>query len=119
MDTPNVSTLSPKDLLNPLKGGKPVDREAALAFEGMLWTQIFQGMRQTVEPSGLFGEGGQARSTYEYLFDQVVVQSAMASGKSLGLAERLVSERGKTAIGQSEISRSIMDPTLPIGMQSR
>lgn len=119
MDTPRASTLSPKDLLHPVQGGKPVDREAALAFEGMLWTQIFQGMRQTVEPSGLFGEGGQARSTYEYLFDQVVVQSAMASGKSLGLAERLVSGGGKTPIGQTENSRSIMNPTLPIGMKSR
>lgn len=63
--------------------------EAARQFEGMLMQLLFQTMRKTVEPSGLFGDGGQARSTYEYLMDQAVVDKAMHSGRSWGIAERL------------------------------
>lgn len=96
MDPLGAPRLPSMDLLNPVALNKPEAKEAALAFEGMLWTQIFQGMRKTVEPGGLFGEDDGARTTYEYLFDQVVVQAAMASGKSLGLAERLTRDpRGK------------------------
>lgn len=51
--------------------------------------QLFQSLRKTVEPSGLFGDGGQAQQTYEYLFDQAVVEHAMASGRGWGLAERI------------------------------
>ncbi len=119
MDALKPTGLQPTDLVNPVKGGKPADKDAALAFEGMLWTQIFQGMRKTVESSGLFGDEGQARSTYEYLFDQVVVQSAMASGKSLGLAERLAQKPGKAPDGQTASTHSIMDGNMPIGIPSR
>ncbi len=52
-------------------------------------TQLFQSLRKTVEPSGLFGDGGQARQTYEYLLDQAVVEHAMAGGQGWGLAERI------------------------------
>ena len=58
-------------------------------FEGLVMTQMFQAMRKTIQPSGLFGDDAQTRSTYEYLLDQAVVEHAMASGKGLGLADRL------------------------------
>ena len=64
-------------------------KEAAKQFEGMLMANLFQSLRKTVTPSGLFGNSGQARSTYEYLLDQAVVNHAMASGKGWGLAEKL------------------------------
>jgi Rod binding domain-containing protein len=70
-------------------GAKDKTSEAARQFEGMLMQLLFQTMRKTVEPSGLFGDGGQARSTYEYLMDQAVVDKAMHSGRSWGIAERL------------------------------
>ena len=68
---------------------KTKNREAALMFEGLVMTQMFQAMRKTIQPSGLFGDNAQTRSTYEYLLDQAVVEHAMASGKGLGLADRL------------------------------
>ena len=50
---------------------------------------LFQTMRKTVQPSGLFGDSGQSRSTYEYLMDQAVVDQAVSTGHGWGLAERL------------------------------
>jgi len=38
----------------------------------MLMSFVFQQMRGTVQPSGLFGDDGNARSTYDYLLDQAV-----------------------------------------------
>lgn len=64
-------------------------KEAARMFEGMLWTQVFQAMRKTVEPSGLFGGEGESRSTYEYLLDQAVVTATMEKRGGFGLADRL------------------------------
>ena len=58
-------------------------------FEGLLMSLLFQTMRKTVQPSGLFGESGQSRSTYEYLMDQAVVDQAVSTGHGWGLAERL------------------------------
>lgn len=82
-----------------LAGRAPVAQdktsEAARQFEGMLMQLLFQTMRKTVEPSGLFGDGGQARSTYEYLMDQAVVDKAMHSGRSWGIAERLEAAWGQ------------------------
>jgi Rod binding domain-containing protein len=74
-------------------------REAAQQFEGLLMGLLFQAMRQTVQPSGLLGDSGHSRSTYEYLMDQAVANKAAASGKGWGLAERLEAEwsRGKDA----------------------
>ncbi len=63
--------------------------KAARQFEGLLMGLLFQTMRKTVEPSGLFGDSGQSRSTYEYLMDQAVVERAASSGRGWGLAERL------------------------------
>ena len=63
--------------------------KAARQFEGLLMGLLFQTMRKTVEPSGLFGDSGQSRSTYEYLMDQAVVDRAVSSGHGWGLAERL------------------------------
>lgn len=84
---------APQDLLPtalPRPGvDKATDREAALMFEGLVMTQLFQAMRKTVEPSGLFGDASKSRSTYEYLLDQAVVEHAMASGKGWGLADKL------------------------------
>lgn len=82
---------APKDLVaDPLlSAGKATPREAAKRFEGMLMAQLFQSLRKTVHSSGLFGDDATARSTYDYLLDQAVVQHAMDSGKGWGLAERL------------------------------
>lgn len=63
--------------------------KAARQFEGLLMSLMFQTMRKTVEPSGLLGDSGQSRSTYEYLLDQAVVDRAVGSGRGWGLAERL------------------------------
>ncbi|WP_285575772.1 rod-binding protein [Geothrix limicola] len=58
---------------------------------------LFQTMRKTIQPSGLFGDSGQSRSTYEYLMDQAVVDRAVSSGHGWGLADRL-----KASWAQSE-----------------
>jgi len=64
-------------------------KEASKQFEGMLLTNLFQELRKTVHPSGLFGGGGSAQSTYEYLLDQAVVNRAMDSGRTWGLRDKL------------------------------
>jgi Rod binding domain-containing protein len=63
--------------------------QAARQFEGLLMGLLFQTMRKTVEPSGLLGDAGQSRSTYEYLMDQAVVDRAVSTGRGWGLADRL------------------------------
>ena len=63
--------------------------QAARQFEGLLMGLLFQTMRKTVEPSGLLGDSGQSRSTYEYLMDQAVVDRAVSAGHGWGLADRL------------------------------
>jgi Rod binding domain-containing protein len=75
--------------LAPVKAPNGKTLEAAKQFEGMLMANLFQGLRKTVQPSGLFGNSGNARSTYEYLLDQAVVNHAMTAGKGWGLSERL------------------------------
>ena len=65
------------------------DAKAAAMFEGMLMAQIFQSMRKTIQPSGLFGENSNAHATYNYLLDQAVVEHAVSAGKGWGLAEKL------------------------------
>ncbi len=82
--------------------------KAARQFEGMLMGLLFQTMRKTVEPSGLLGDSGQSRGTYEYLMDQAVVDQAVAGGRGWGLAERL-QESWKT---QEKTSK---EPALPTG----
>lgn len=88
----DLKIQSPGELVKPNLpnlGGKVHAKEAAQQFEGLLMAQLFQSLRKTVKPSGLFGEGGQARQTYEYLLDQAVVNHAMTSGKGWGLAEQI------------------------------
>lgn len=91
---------APQELMTPalprLGVDKATDREAALLFEGMVMTQVFQAMRKTVQTSGLFGDDSGSRSTYEYLLDQAVVEHAMASGKGWGLADKLEKSMGDT-----------------------
>lgn len=73
--------------------------KAARQFEGLLMSLVFQTMRKTVQPSGLFGDSGASRSTYEYLMDQAVMDRAASSGHGWGLADRLKanwSRLGKT-----------------------
>lgn len=97
------------------------DRSAAAAkqFEGMVMSLLFQTLRKTVEPSGLLGEEGQARSTYEMLLDQAVVDKAMGSGRSWGLAERLA-ESWRQASDAQKGSQPLTEPgKLPIGSTSR
>lgn len=89
MDALALKLQSPADLVA-LPSAEAMKRhEAAVEFEGLLMSQMLQTMRKTVEPSGLFGENRQARSTYEYLLDQAVIQHSLKSGKGWGLAEKL------------------------------
>nr|WP_320131572.1 rod-binding protein [uncultured Holophaga sp.] len=86
---------NPTDLLVqdvPKVNGKTDPDKAARQFEGMLMAQIFQTMRKTVDHSGLFGESAVARSTYEYLLDQAVVEHAISGGTGWGLAQRLAEQ---------------------------
>lgn len=91
------------DALSQVQGAKappdPAEKtdKAARQFEGLLMGLLFQTMRKTVKPSGLLGDTGQSRSTYEYLLDQAVVDRAVSGGRGWGLAERL-----KASWGQSE-----------------
>ena len=95
MDGPSLkpAVQAPQDVLQlkpPEPGAdKAKMKEAAKRFEGMLMAMLFQNLRKTVVPSGLLGDGGQARSTYEYLLDQAVVEKAMQSDRGWGLADRL------------------------------
>lgn len=87
---PSISSLKPLDHLSaqsllPKEG----NAEAAQQFEGLMMSQLFQTLRKTVEPSGLFKEGENSRETYEYLLDKALVEQAMACGKGWGLAEQI------------------------------
>ncbi len=90
---PSLNAQAPRDLLSPdltsMGPGQTSPKEAAQKFEGLLMAQMFQSLRKTVQHSGLFGDEGQARQTYEYLLDQAVVEHAMASGRGWGLAEKI------------------------------
>ena len=63
--------------------------EAAKQFEGMLLANLFQQMRKTVHHTDLFGGGGSATGTYEYLLDQAVVNHAMDGGHTWGLSDKI------------------------------
>ena len=71
----------------PTPGTDP--KEAAKQFEGLLMANLFQELRKTVHHSGLLGDGGSARSTYEYLLDQAVVNNAMDANKPSRLRDAL------------------------------
>lgn len=90
---PALAQASPQEILaQATPAGKPGNAEAARQFEGMLMAYVFQHMRQTVQPSGLFGNEGMARSTYEYLLDQAVTTNAMKAGKGWGLSQKLAAQ---------------------------
>jgi Rod binding domain-containing protein len=90
--SPGLATVDP---LAQAKGAQAIPdsgektEKAARQFEGLLMSVMLQALRKTVQPSGLFGDSGQTRSTYEYLMDQAVVDRAVSSGHGWGLAERL------------------------------
>ena len=81
--------------------------KAARQFEGLLMGLLFQTLRKTVKPSGLFGDSGQSRSTYEYLMDQAVVDQAVSTGHGWGLADRL-----KASWSQQE--KKVHEKELPV-----
>lgn len=118
---------NPRDLalaeLPSASSAKTSPKEAAQKFEGLLMAQLFQSLRKTVEPSGLFGDGGQARQTYEYLFDQAVVEHAMASGRGWGLAERIEKDWARQEEKDAQKvfdKRDLKDsPGMPIQRSSR
>jgi len=92
MSTPAILTAAStavQDLVAPVAPSGKDPKEAAKQFEGMLMANLFQVLRKTVHSSGLLGDGGAARSTYEYLLDQAVVGHAMDAGKTWGLRDRL------------------------------
>lgn len=99
----------------PAPGSADADlRKAAVAFEGMLISLMFQNMRKTVQPSGLLGDSGQARGTLEYLLDQAVVDSAMKGGRSWGLAQRIEEAwRSKAAPSKSGHPKSVQAIPVP------
>lgn len=86
---PAVDPLGQAQGAQVVPGAEERTDQAARQFEGLLMSLLFQAMRKTVEPSGLLGDSGQSRSTYEYLMDQAVVDRAVSSGRGWGLAERL------------------------------
>ena len=86
---PAVDTLAQAQGAQAMPDAAEKTDKAARQFEGLLMGLLFQTMRKTVEPSGLLGDSGQSRSTYEYLMDQAVVDRAVSSGHGWGLAERL------------------------------
>ncbi len=88
--------------------------KAAVAFEGMLISLMFQNMRKTVQQSGLLGDTGQARGTLQYLLDQAVVDSAMKGGRTWGLAGRIEEAwRAKAAPSQSGHPKSVQAVEVP------
>jgi len=95
MNDYSLPIASPVDIANSAKASQisrqPEEKlgQTATEFEAMLMTQLFQTLRKTVEPSGLFGNNQTERSIYDYLFDQSVFQNAAANGKTWGLASRL------------------------------
>jgi Rod binding domain-containing protein len=109
-----IDGLPTVDALAQAQGAKglpdPTDKtdKAARQFEGLLMGLLFQTMRKTVQPSGLFGDSGQSRSTYEYLMDQAVVDQAVSTGHGWGLAERL-----KAVWSRQE--KSGLEKELPVG----
>ena len=90
---PALAQAAPQEIVAQALPGPGLNKtgnaEAARQFEGMLMAYVFQQMRQTVQPSGLFGKEGTARSTYEYLLDQAVTSNAMKAGKGWGLSQQL------------------------------
>jgi Rod binding domain-containing protein len=86
---PAAAVQAPQEIVAQRLPGKPDNAEAARKFEAMMMAYMFQQMRQTVPTSGLFGDEGTARSTYEYLLDQAVTSKALQAGKGWGLAQRL------------------------------
>lgn len=85
----SLPALQPEEIVAQPLPSRPDNAEAAKQFEAMLMAYVFQQMRQTVPVSGLFGDDGIARSTYDYLLDQAVATKALAAGKGWGLAQRL------------------------------
>ncbi len=86
---PSVDPLAQAQAGQALPNATEKTEKAARQFEGLLMNLLFQTMRKTVQPSGLFGDSGQSRSTYEYLMDQAVVDRAVAGGRGWGLADKL------------------------------
>jgi Rod binding domain-containing protein len=93
---PALAQLAPQETVAQSPPGpgrsKEGNAQAAQQFEGMLMSFMFQQMRKTVQPSGLFGDEGTARSTYEYLLDQAVSGNAMKAGKGWGLSQQLAAK---------------------------
>lgn len=77
------------DLVAPAAPSGSDPAKAAQQFEGMLMGMLFQQLRKTVQPSGLFGGNATTRQTYEYLLDQAVVTQAMEGGRTWGLKDRI------------------------------
>ncbi|WP_291271942.1 rod-binding protein [Geothrix sp.] len=119
---PTADPLTQAQGMKALPGPAEKTDKAARQFEGLLMGLLFQTMRKTVEPSGLLGDSGQSRSTYEYLMDQAVVDQAVSTGHGWGLADRL-----KESWNQHEkTDKKITTPDelrdsgkLPIGALSR
>jgi Rod binding domain-containing protein len=93
---PALAQAAPQEIVAqslPGQGSNPAgNAEAAKQFEGMLMAFVFQQMRKTVQPSGLFGDNGMARSTYEYMLDQAVTSNAMNAGKGWGISQQLAAQ---------------------------
>ena len=86
---PTQSPLTQAQAAQALPVTSDKTEKAARQFEGLMMGLLFQTMRKTVQPSSLFGNSGQARSTFEYLMDQALVDRAVSTGHGWGLAERL------------------------------
>ncbi len=94
---PAVDILAQAQGAKAVPGSAEKTDKAARQFEGLLMSMLFQAMRKTVHPSGLLGDSGSSRSTYEYMMDQAVVDRAVSAGRGWGLADRI-----KASWSQSE-----------------
>ena len=98
---PALAQVAPQETVAQSNPRAPANAEAARQFEGMLMAFVFQQMRKTVEPSGLFGDNGIARSTYEYLLDQAVTGKAVGAGKGWGLSQQMEAKWDAARPGRS------------------
>jgi Rod binding domain-containing protein len=104
---PTVDALAQAQGAKPMPDAAEKTDKAARQFEGLLMGLLFQTMRKTVQPSGLFGDSGTSRSTYEYLMDQAVVDRAVSSGRGWGLADRIKASWERT---EKKVSEKVLPP---------
>jgi Rod binding domain-containing protein len=114
---PTVSAVTQAQGAGVLPDATEKTEKAARQFEGLLMNMLFQGMRKTIQPSGLFGDSGSSRSTYEYLMDQAVVDRAVSGGRGWGLAEKLQAAWTQAGTKATPAVSEAEPPAKPLGQE--